>query len=57
MDEAIVLLYHHIDPAPDRPFAITPRLFQEHIDALLQHGYHVISTGELVFPAFRYVRY
>ncbi|MQL50995.1 polysaccharide deacetylase family protein [Desulfofundulus thermobenzoicus] len=46
-DEAVVLVYHHIDPAPDRPFAITPRLFQEHLDALLHHDYHVISTGEL----------
>jgi len=46
-NEAAVLLYHQIDPAPDGGYAITPRLFKEHLDALLQNGYHVISTEEL----------
>ncbi|MBE3588687.1 MAG: polysaccharide deacetylase family protein [Thermoanaerobacteraceae bacterium] len=46
-DETVVLLYHHIDQAPDRAFTITPRLFQEHLDAFLEHGYHVISTEKL----------
>ncbi len=46
-NEAAVLLYHQIDPAPGGPYSITPRLFAEHLDALLKNGYHVISTGEL----------
>ncbi|MEW5899669.1 MAG: polysaccharide deacetylase family protein [Bacillota bacterium] len=46
-NEAAVLLYHQIDPAPGGPYSLTLQLFQEHLDALLQRGYHVISTGEL----------
>ncbi|MCL6449443.1 MAG: polysaccharide deacetylase family protein [Armatimonadetes bacterium] len=46
-NEAVVLLYHQIDPVPGAPYSITPRLFKEHLDALLQNGYNVISTGEL----------
>jgi len=46
-NEAAVLLYHQIDPAPGGPYSIPPRLFAEHLDALLQNGYHVISTREL----------
>jgi biofilm PGA synthesis lipoprotein PgaB len=46
-DEAAVLLYHQIAPAPGGPYSITPQLFREHLDALLKNGYHVISTDEL----------
>jgi hypothetical protein len=46
-NEAAVLLYHQIAPAPGGPYSITPQLFREHLDALLKNGYHVISTDEL----------
>jgi len=46
-NEAAVLLYHQIDPAPGGPYALPLRLFQEHLDTLLQRGYHVISPEDL----------
>lgn len=46
-NEAAVLLYHQIAPAPDGPYSITPQLFREHLDALLKNGYHMISADEL----------
>lgn len=40
-----VLVYHHIDPN-ESGITISPKRFKEHMDALTDHGLHVISLQE-----------
>jgi peptidoglycan/xylan/chitin deacetylase (PgdA/CDA1 family) len=45
--QIVVLCYHHVDPTLSNPYAVTPRQFAGHLDALQAAGYGFISAKQL----------
>ncbi|HJV46048.1 MAG TPA: polysaccharide deacetylase family protein [Bacillota bacterium] len=46
-DRVAVLTYHNIDEK-ESPYTISPELFHQHMQALKDNGYHVISVEDMI---------
>lgn len=47
-DKVLVLMYHHIHELEATQATLSPEKFETHIQALLDHGYHIISMEQFI---------
>ena len=45
---AVVLIYHHVDTDTPASTSLSPELFAEHLDYLVDHGYRALPLDALV---------
>jgi peptidoglycan/xylan/chitin deacetylase (PgdA/CDA1 family) len=45
---AVVLIYHHVDKGTPASTSLSPELFAEHLDYLVDHGYQALPLAALV---------